>query len=235
MQRLFASNPYSTHVGGRCSSSITWIARSYWHLNKQFATCRTEQEFMFWQRLGSARIVSPELSACHSMPLQKPMPCGCWKSTDRFPQSDHDDEWKAALQIARRLDGHCLAVEVVAVFLWQNPDVSYQDYLVRLQEEGVAAVEGAGEDELVQLSRHTEKLVGSLLEPTLGALSPAELSVVESASLLPPDNIPVPWLQEFAAGHIPRCRTRPTARSPKSMATNHSASHWTADTHSHGG
>ena len=131
-----------------------------------------------------------------------------------FSQSDHDDEWKAALQIARRLDGHCLAVEVVAVFLWQNPDVSYQDYLVRLQEEGVAAVEGAGEDELVQLSRHTEKLVGSLLEPTLGALSPAELSVVESASLLPPDNIPVPWLQEFAADTFPDVGRAPRPGHP---------------------
>ena len=131
-----------------------------------------------------------------------------------FSHNNRDDEWKAALRIVRRLDGHCLAVEVVAVFLWQNPDVSYQDYLVRLEEEGLAAIEGAGSDELVQLSRHTEKLIGSLLEPTLAALSAEERSVIETASLLPPDNITMPWLQQLTSREFPEIGRDPRPGHP---------------------
>jgi len=131
-----------------------------------------------------------------------------------FSKSESDEEWKAALRIVRRLDGHALAVEVVAVFLWQNPDVSYQDYLARLEEEGLAAVDGAGDDELVQLSRHTEKLIGRLLEPTLEALSAEETAVVELASLLPPDAVATPWLQQLVGQAFPELSRTPRPGHP---------------------
>jgi len=131
-----------------------------------------------------------------------------------FSISAGDDEWKAGLRIVRRLGGHSLAVEVVAVYLWQNPDVSYQGYLERLECEGLEAIEGAGGDELVQLSRHTEKLVGNLLEPTLSALSAEELSALEVASLLPPDNIAMPWLQQLACQEFPELGRAPRPGHP---------------------
>jgi nucleotide-binding universal stress UspA family protein len=51
----------------------------------------------------------------------------------------------------RSWGGHALAVEVVAVYLWQTPEVSYADYLARLEREGLGAVEGAGRDELARI------------------------------------------------------------------------------------
>ncbi len=119
-----------------------------------------------------------------------------------------DNEWKAALAIVHRLGGHALAVEVVGVFLWQNPEVSYRDYLARLEAEGVGAVEGAAEDERVELSRHPEKFVGRLLEPTLATLTPLELLALEFASRLPADSVPLPWLQTLLEGEMPEALQR---------------------------
>jgi tetratricopeptide (TPR) repeat protein/8-oxo-dGTP pyrophosphatase MutT (NUDIX family) len=112
-----------------------------------------------------------------------------------YRETAGDEEWKAALAIVHRLGGHALALEVVGVFLWKNPEVSYRDYLARLEAEGIGAVEGAAGDERVELSRHPEKFIGRLLEPTLAKLTPVELRALEYASQLPADAAPLPWLQ----------------------------------------
>jgi tetratricopeptide (TPR) repeat protein len=125
-----------------------------------------------------------------------------------------DEEWKAAVRIVRRLGGYTLALEVVAVFLWKNPDISYGDYLARLEQEGLGAVEGAGSDPLVQLSRHPEKLIGPLLEPTLVSLTPEERCVVEYAALLSPDRIPLPWLRELTGIAFPDLLRKPRPGYP---------------------
>ena len=41
-------------------------------------------------------------------------------------ESPQDDEWRAALEIVGRLGGHALSVEVVAVYLRENPQVTYR-------------------------------------------------------------------------------------------------------------
>ena len=117
-----------------------------------------------------------------------------------------DDERQAALSIVRRLGGHALAVEVVAVFLWKNPDISCAGYLARLEEEGLGALEGAGSDELVHLSRHPETLIGPLLKPTLDQLTPPERCALEYAALLPADAIGLPWLKQLVGQAFPERR-----------------------------
>ncbi len=115
-----------------------------------------------------------------------------------------DEEWKAALRIAGMLGGHALALEVVAVFLWKHPDVSYEDYLARLEREGIfQAMTGTGQDRLVTLSEHPEALIGALLEPTLCSLADAELRVLEYAAFLAPDSVALPWLRALVADEFP--------------------------------
>jgi len=106
---------------------------------------------------------------------------------------------EAAGAICRRLGGHAWAVEVVAVYLQENPEVSYAGYLAWLEEKGLGAIEGAGADELVRLSRHPQTLLRPLLEPTLEKLAPAESLVLEYAAFLPPDRVVLPWLRHLAA------------------------------------
>lgn len=151
-------------------------------------------------RLGPDRFQRMECVALDALPENDALKL----LENHRPISRKDDrEWKAALRIVNRLGGHSLAVEVVSVFLWQNPDISYADYLARLEEEGLAAVDGAAEDDSVQLSRHTEKMIGPLLEPTLQALSPEERAIVEIAALLPPDSIAETWLLEIGRQRCP--------------------------------
>ncbi len=104
------------------------------------------------------------------------------------------EEQEAARRIVERLGSYTLAIEVVAVFLWQTPEVSYQDYAVRLEREGLRALDMVGRDEGVELSRHRQKLIGELLQPTLDGLTIVERWAVQWASLLPPDHVVLPWL-----------------------------------------
>jgi len=111
-----------------------------------------------------------------------------------------DEEWKAALRIVKLLGCHALALEVVAVYLWKHPEVTYCHYLSRLESEGVfAALTGTSADRAVQLGEHSQKLIGPLLEPTLAGLSEAELRAIEYAALLCPDAVALPWLRELVA------------------------------------
>ncbi len=120
------------------------------------------------------------------------------------PVSDtpHDDEWKAAGQIVDRLGRHALALEVVAVYLAEHPQISYRDYYAGLVRDGIQIVEQAGATnvaEQAELSLHVEQSLARLLAPTLKLLSAPERLAVEFAALLPPDHVPLPWLQALVA------------------------------------
>ncbi|MDX2038038.1 MAG: toll/interleukin-1 receptor domain-containing protein [Isosphaeraceae bacterium] len=118
--------------------------------------------------------------------------------------SPQDDEWKAALAIVGRLGGHALAVEVVGVFLQENPDCSYRAFAESLERDGISLVdETAALEAEGRLAWHTETSIARLLEPTLAALAPDELRLVEYAALLPPDNLPFPWLRELMNADFP--------------------------------
>ncbi|MFI5459730.1 MAG: TIR domain-containing protein, partial [Isosphaerales bacterium] len=118
--------------------------------------------------------------------------------------SPQDDEWKAALGVVRRLGGHALAVEVVAVFLRENPEVTYREFAESLERDGITLMEEeVGPEARGRLAWHTESSIGRLLEPTLAALAPAELRAVEYAAFLPPDNVPLPWLRDLLLADFP--------------------------------
>ena len=115
-----------------------------------------------------------------------------------------DDEWKAALEIVGRLGGHALAVEVVAVYLRENPDVSYRVFAEQLRRDGIELMDTTASPQARgKLAWHAESCIARLLEPTLAALEPAEIRAVEYAALLPPDNVPLPWLRDLLMADFP--------------------------------
>ncbi|MFI5460288.1 MAG: tetratricopeptide repeat protein [Isosphaerales bacterium] len=118
--------------------------------------------------------------------------------------SPQDDEWKAALEAVRRLGGHALAVEVVAVFLRENPGITHREFAKSLERDGITLLEEeVGPEASGRLAWHAESCIGRLLEPTLAALSPSELRAVEFAALLPPDNLPLPWIHDLLLADFP--------------------------------
>ncbi len=125
-----------------------------------------------------------------------------------------DAERAAAGRIVARLGGYPLAIEVVAVYLWQSPEITYAGYAARLEREGLAALEGAGRDDLVALSRHNQTLITELLKPTLALLSKPERLALEFAATLPPDNIVLPWLRQLVARTHPEYATEPEPGFP---------------------
>jgi hypothetical protein len=112
--------------------------------------------------------------------------------------SPQDDEWKAALEVANRLGCHALAIEVVAVFLRENPHFSYREFAQSLERDGITVLEDeVGPEARGRLAWHAESCIARLLEPTLAALSPAELRAVEYAAFMPPDNVSIPWIRDI--------------------------------------
>ena len=167
--------------------------------------------------LVTTRISPEELPRIRCLPLdalQTEDAMALLQSFRPIADSPQDDEWKAALEIVGRLGGHALGVEVVAVYLRENPQVTYRAFAEGLQRDGIELmVTTAGPEAHDRLAWHTETCIRRLLEPTLASLSPAELRAVEYAAILPPDNLPLPWLRERLAAEFPE-RTHPVLGDP---------------------
>ena len=119
-----------------------------------------------------------------------------------FDQEVNPGEARAAArEIVDLLSVYPLALEVVAVHLWQNKKkgVTYSDMRDRLAAEGFARLEATGDTPDLALSLHTETKLSSLLAPTLDALTDAERAVLHFAAVLPPDAVVWPWLRTLVA------------------------------------
>ena len=100
-------------------------------------------------------------------------------------------------------------MEVEAVYLWKDPDVSCASFLERLRKEHLPAVDAIGSNKEVVLKIHKEKLLSRLLAPTLDLLLPEKSLMLEYAALLPPDVIALPWLKELTAQTHPELLQTP--------------------------
>ncbi|MGC1717969.1 MAG: TIR domain-containing protein, partial [Isosphaeraceae bacterium] len=167
--------------------------------------------------LVTTRISPEDLPRIRCLPLdalQTQDAMALLQSFRPIADSPQDDEWKAALEIVGRLGGHALGVEVVAVYLRENPQVTYRAFAEGLERDGIELMDTtAGPEARDRLAWHTETCIRRLLEPTLASLSPAELRAVEYAALLPPDNVPLPWLRDRLAAEFPE-RTHPVLGDP---------------------
>jgi hypothetical protein len=96
-----------------------------------------------------------------------------------------------------------LAVESAAVFLGEfAEDVSCEAFLIRLRKEGFAGFEAAswqGNEGV----RHGNKGLEATLSPTLVRMGERELCVLNYASYLSADRIPIGWLRGLAAELFP--------------------------------
>ena len=132
-------------------------------------------------------------------------------------------EQKAADEIAKLLGGFTLAIEVVAVFLSERRGrITCTALLERLREEGLTGYENVSRDTKRGIS-YRQKLLEATLGPTLDLLSHAEFLVLALAALMPPDNIPLPWLRNLSSIDYPSLQddTGPGYDDPWINLVNH--------------
>jgi len=147
-----------------------------------------------------------------------------WISLDRLPGEDalellekhrpiiSEEDRQVAWQIVKRLDGFTLAVELTAAFLAANQSTSY----ARMSEYlDLDDLEEMAEDSGVELIRHNhERRLSAVLGPVLDGLKPAERRFMEYAALLPPDQVPLPWLKELVAQDFPELAQEGRLKNP---------------------
>jgi hypothetical protein len=110
-----------------------------------------------------------------------------------------EDERRAVDAIVECLGRFTLAVEIVGAYLRHHQDITYGDYLTRLEDGGINALESsAAEKDVVKLAWYRDKSLSKVLEPTIDRLNPTELVVAGYAALLPPNSIPLSWLRILA-------------------------------------
>jgi hypothetical protein len=133
---------------------------------------------------------------------------------DELPESDAVDllrsyqsgesfksaaEQQAACEIVRLLGRFTIAVETAAVYLGEfGESISCAAFLERLKTEGLQGLDlaSAASGEGI---RHGEKRVSATLTPIFERLSAAEKLTLSFASLLPADQIALPWLRSLVA------------------------------------
>jgi len=115
----------------------------------------------------------------------------------------NEDEQEKAGEIVKLLGCFTLAVEVAALYLYEcKRRVSCAAFLELLKREGgVTGVDIVGANTSMAISHG--KLVSATLAPTLDILSLEETLILNYASLLPPDSIPIPWLRALVIKEFP--------------------------------
>lgn len=107
------------------------------------------------------------------------------------PLADAAEE-AAAGRIVAKLGGFALALELVAAKLAVTPSATYASVADGL---GLDDLDLLAEQSDVVLRRHNhEKRLAAVLGPTLASLTPSQRRAMDYAALLPPDNLPVRWL-----------------------------------------
>ena len=109
-----------------------------------------------------------------------------------------------------RLGGFVLAVELVAAWLAVHSGVTCEGFLQRLGLEDLEALDAVAADAEVMLRRHHERRIEAVLGPTLAELDPrAYWPLMEYATLLPPDQVPLVWLKTLIANDFPEIAAAP--------------------------
>jgi len=121
-----------------------------------------------------------------------------------FASPEHE---AAAREIVRELSGLTLAVETAAIYLGEcdprNTESQYavdvRNYLNKLRED---LMTGGSEGVMNQLREVT-----ATLRPTLARLDAPARTVLQVASLLPPDGVALPWVRAIAGQSHPELAT----------------------------
>lgn len=125
----------------------------------------------------------------------------------RFASQQEDDEARA---IERLLRGFTLAVETAAIYLGRDtaPDACRR-FRERLSPDLLRESETAATDPAVAV-RHRVRSLEETLAFTLQTLTPEAMHLLTIASLLPADQIALPWLKTVGAQRPPALAAAPS-------------------------
>ena len=118
------------------------------------------------------------------------------------------EEKETAKKIVKALAGFTLAVEIAAVFLGENYRLnSFNEFYDKLIQNGTAiGIDLAGE-QTTTTTNHIKR-VSATLALTLDTLTKEEILILNYASLLPYNLIPVPWLKELVTKKYPELKNQ---------------------------
>jgi tetratricopeptide (TPR) repeat protein len=121
------------------------------------------------------------------------------------PEFASEAEEGAARQIVRALGGFTLAIEQVALYLGLHPEVAPSAFLATLTARGLPVADTLPQrDQDVAAQMHTQsKQLGVILDATLARLDAPARTALAFAALLPPDQVPWPWLRELTVAQHP--------------------------------
>jgi len=104
-------------------------------------------------------------------------------------------DYGPASQIAQRLGGFALCIEVVGAYLNQHPEESYEEFLQKMRLDDLEPVDAVAErNEVVLRRRNNDKRLSAILSVTLVRLTGDERNALDFAALLPPDFVVLPWV-----------------------------------------
>ena len=100
----------------------------------------------------------------------------CLALLEKHRPFDDDLERSGGVQIASRLGGFTLAVELVGAFLAENrASTTYSDFARNFKYDDLEEIAG---DEGLSLRRHHERSLTAVLQPVIQSLSAVERSVL---------------------------------------------------------
>ena len=121
------------------------------------------------------------------------------------PQFASEVEESAAREIVRTLGCFTLAVEQVALYLGLHPEVSPSAFLATLTRRGLLLADHIvqSDPEISAQMLTQSKQLTLILDATLSKLDAPSNTALKFAALLPPDNVPWPWLRALTIAHHP--------------------------------
>jgi hypothetical protein len=172
----------------------------------------TDPALLDWQQTDLLTVLGPKLHLLATTRLLPPSGAA-WLTLGELPPADalellekhrpfaSEAERAAAERIVHRLGGFALAVELVGAWLLAHPGTTYTRLVAGL---GLEDLEQIAESDDVTLRRHNhQRRLSAVLEPVLRDLQPAERRAMEYAALLPPDQVPLPWLHALVTDDFP--------------------------------
>ncbi|WP_285713647.1 toll/interleukin-1 receptor domain-containing protein [Erythrobacter oryzae] len=161
-------------------------------------------DFLVTSRLGPDELGLEEAAAIEIGDLPPADALALLRSHHAFAG---DAEEAAARELVAMVQGHVLSIDLIGAHVRVQARAGYSYAKMRdaLKAQGVGAFEdpalGKARGEL--RAAVTAQTISAIMEQTLARLSAAEVTILEYASLCPPDLVPVNWLRDLVESDHP--------------------------------
>jgi tetratricopeptide (TPR) repeat protein len=95
------------------------------------------------------------------------------------------------------IGGFALALAMIGSLLDKNFNIGYQDILSDLQSGEIRFLDHSGAQMRDLPGHYEQKVLTLLLRPLLAGLNEESLSALDHMAQLPPDNVPLPWVEHL--------------------------------------